>query len=101
MVEIKRILDNNLFENFLKKYILLTDDLEKLGKDITAHTASSIKNKMENQIEDIERDIGMTRLGMEKVKKQTKKTKNSIEERKITLEKTLTLLAKREININI
>lgn len=101
MVEIKHILDNNLFENFLKKYLLLTGDLEKLGEDITAHKASSIKNKMENQIENIERDIEMASLEIEKVKKQTEKTKNSIKERKITLEKTLTLLAKREISINV
>jgi len=101
MVEIKRILDNNLFENFLKKYLLLTEDLEKLGEDITAHKASSIKNKMESQIEDVERDIEMTSLEMEKVKKQTEKTKNSIKERKIILEKTLALLTKREISINV
>jgi len=101
MVEIKRILDNNLFEDFLKKYLLLTEDLEKLGENITAHTASSIKDKMENQIEDMKRNIEMTSLEMEKVKKQTEKTKNSIKERKITLEKTLALLAKREISINV
>jgi len=101
IVEIKRILDNNLFEDFLKKYILLTKDLEKLREDITTHTASSIKNKMENQIEDIERDIKMTSLEMKKIKKQTKKTKNSIKERKITLEKTLTLLTERKISIDV
>lgn len=101
MVEINRILDNNLFENFLKKYLLLTEDLEKLREDITAHMASSIKNKMENQIEDVERHIEMISLEMEKVRKQTEKTKNSIKERKITLEKTLALLAKREITINV
>jgi hypothetical protein len=101
MVEIKRILDNNLFENFLKKYLLLMQDLEKLGEDITAHKASSIKNKMESQIEDVERYIEMTRLEIEKVKKQTEKIKNSIKERKITLEKTLALLDKKEISINI
>jgi aminoglycoside phosphotransferase family enzyme len=101
MVEIKRILDNNLFENFLKEYLLLTEELEKLGEDINAHEASSIKNKMENQIEDVERDIETTKLEMEKVKKQTEKMKNSIKERKITMGKTLTLLAKREISINV
>jgi hypothetical protein len=101
MVGIKRILDNNLFEDFLKKYLLLKKDLEKLREDITAHTASRIKNKMENQMEDIERDIEMTSLEMGKVKKQTEKTKNSIKERKITLEKTLTLLAERKISIDV
>lgn len=87
MVEIKRILDNNLFENFLKKYLLLTEDLEKLGEDITAHRASSIKNKMESQIKDVERDIEMTRLEMEKVKKQTEKQKTLSKKEKIPWKK--------------
>jgi peptidoglycan hydrolase CwlO-like protein len=80
---------------------LLTEELEKLEEDINAHEASSIKNKMENQIEDVERDVETTKLEMEKAKKQTEKMKNSIKERKITLEKTLTLLTKREISINV
>jgi phosphoenolpyruvate carboxylase len=101
MIEIKRILDNNLFENFLREYLLLTEELEKLEEYINAHEASSIKNKMENQIEDVERDVETTKLEMEKAKKQTEKMKNSIKERKITLEKTLTLLTKREISINV
>jgi len=101
MIEIKHILDSNLFENFLKKYLLLTEGLEKLREDITAHTASNIKNKMENQIEDMERYIETTSLEIEKVKKQTEKRKNSIKERKIILEKTLALLTKREISINV
>jgi len=101
MTEIRRILDNNLFENFLKKYLLLMEDLEKLEEDITAHRASNIKNKMESQIEDVKRDIEMIRLEIEKVKKQIEKTKNSIKERKITLEKTLTLLTNKKISINV
>lgn len=101
MVEIKRILDNNLFEDFLKKYLLLTEDLEKLGEDITGHKVSGIKNKLKSQINDVERHIEMTSLEMEKAEKQTEKTKNSIKERKITLEKTLALLAKREISIKV
>jgi len=101
MIEINRILDDNLFENFLKKYLLLMEDLEKLEEDITAHRASNIKNKMESQIEDVKRDIEMIRLEIEKVKKQIEKTKNSIKERKITLEKTLTLLTNKKISINV
>lgn len=101
MTEIRRILDNNLFENFLEKYLLLTKDLEKLGEDITSHTTSDMKNKIENQIEDVERHIEMTNLEIGKVEKQMEKTKNSIKERKITLEKTLTPLAKREISLNV
>ena len=101
MIEINRILDDNLFENFLKKYLLLMEDLEKLEEDITAHRASNIKNKMESEIEDVKRDIEMIRLEIEKVKKQIEKTKNSIKERKITLEKTLTLLTNKKISINV
>ena len=101
IVGIKHILDNNFFEDFLKKHLLLMKNLEKLGEDITAHKASNMKNKIENQIEDVERDIEMTSLKMEKVKKQTEKMKNSIKKRKIALEKTLALLTKREISINV
>jgi ElaB/YqjD/DUF883 family membrane-anchored ribosome-binding protein len=101
MVEIKRILDKNLFEKFMKEYILLMENLKKLEEDITANKASNLKNKMESQIKDVEKDIEMTRLEMEKVKKQIEKTKNSIKERKIALEKTLTVLAKREISIDV
>lgn len=101
MFEIKHILDNNLFEDFLKKYLLLTKDLEKLRENISAHTAPTAKNRMESQIEHVEKHIETTSLEMEKVKKQTEKMKRSIKERKITLEKTLSLLDKREIIINV
>jgi len=101
IVEIKQILDNNLFEDFLKKYLLLTKDLEKLRENTSTHTTLTTKNKIENQIEHVEKDIETTRLEMEKVKKQTEKMKSSIKERKIILEKTLGLLAKRKISISI
>jgi predicted DNA-binding protein len=101
MFEIKRILNNNLFENFLKEYILLMGDLKKLEENITTNKTLDIKNKIESQIEDIERDIEMARLEIEKGKKQEEKIKNSIKERKITLEKTLAILAKKEISINV
>ena len=71
--EIKHILDNNLFENFLKEYLILTKDLEKVKESISSHSAPTIKNKMKTQIEQEEKQIETISLEMEKFKKQIKK----------------------------
>lgn len=101
LAELKWVVENNVFGNSLEKYILLKEDSEKLKKDIDEQKAFSIKNELENKIEDIERQIEMARLEMDNAKKQTEKMKNSINERKITLEKTLNFLTERKVSLII
>lgn len=100
IAEIKWVLENNVFENFLKKYLLLEDELKELEKDVNKRDEANIKNRMENEIKDLERQIEITSSEIEKVKKQVDKMENSINERKGSLEKSLAVLADKKIELN-
>jgi len=100
MAEIKWILENNLFENFLKKYLLLEDELKELEKNIDKRDEPNIKNRIESEIKDLERQTEITSSEIEKVEKQIDKMENSINERKNSLEESLAVLANRKIKLN-
>ncbi len=100
LAEVKWILENNVFENFLKKYLLLEDDLKELEKNINKRDEVNIKNRIESEIKNLERQTETTSLEIEKVKKQIEKMENSINERKNSLEGSLSILANKKIKLN-
>lgn len=99
--EIRWVIENNIFENFLDDYISLVSDLEKLDKNISEQKAPSMKTDMENRIKDLERQVETTKMEIDEFKKQIEKLKNSISEKKNALEKSLSLLINRKISIMI
>jgi hypothetical protein len=99
LAEVKWILENNIFEDFLKKYLLLEDDLKELEKNINKRDEPNIKNRMESEIKDLERQAEITSSEIEKVKKQVDKMENSINERKNSLEESLAVLADKKIEL--
>ena len=99
IIEIKHILENNLFENFVKKYMLLKKELEELETKITIHKSLSVKKKLENQLEGVKEQIETVNIEIEKLKKKREKTKESIKDRKIVLERTLSALTNQKITI--
>ena len=89
----------NLFEDFVKEYVLLMKNLKKLETSVTNHKSSTLKKKLENQIEDVEKQIEETNLKIEKLRKNAEKTKNSIRYRKTVLENTVSLLTGKEVTV--
>ena len=100
LAEIKWILENNIFENFLKKYLLLEDELKELERDINKRDEANIKNRMESEIKDLKRQAEIASLEADKVKKQIDKMEISIDERKNSLEESLAVLADKKIKLN-
>jgi len=99
--EIKWILENNLFENFLKKYLLLEDELKELEKNINKRDEPNAKNRMESEIRDLERQAEITSSEIEKAGKQIEKMEISINKRKDSLEESLIALANKKIELTI
>jgi hypothetical protein len=100
MAEIKWILENNIFENSLKKYLLLEDDLKELERDINKRDETNIKDRMESEIKDLKRQTEITSSEIEKGEKQVDKMETSINERKNSLEESLAVLADKKIKLN-
>lgn len=98
--ELRWILENDVFENILKKYATLEDDLKELEKNIKERNEPNIKNEIESRIRNLEKQVGIANLEIEKVKKRVEKVEKSVSERKISLEESLALLANKKIKLN-
>jgi len=100
LAEIEWILENNVFETLLNKYLLLEDDLKGLEKVIDENNALNVKNDMEKRIRDLEKQMEAASSEISEVEKQIGRAKNSIDGRKIALEESLTVLANKKIKLN-
>jgi len=101
MAEIKWLLENDVLEGLLEKYLLLLNELENIEKSISEQKVMDIKNEFEKRIDGIEKQIERARLEMEKLKKQIERMKASANEKKVALAKSLTTLTNKKISINI
>lgn len=101
LAEIKWIIKNNVFGDFLERYLSLSDELRALEKSVSELEILTIKNDMEAMIGDAKRQIEITMQEMNNVANQMENMKKSIDERKIDLEKTMCLYTGRKVNLMI
>jgi hypothetical protein len=99
--EIQRLIDNKAFENFLGKYSSLANDLENLERKISEQKASSMKADMERRIRDLEKQIEVVKMEIEKSRKQAGKLRIFLNEKKDALEKSMSILANKKIVIGV
>ena len=97
--EINHILENNVFENILKKYVILENDLKRMEKTINEHDELKRRNDIDDRIKDLEKQMEISNLEIEKIKKQMEKIKNSVNEKKNVLEESLSGLDNKKIRL--
>jgi len=99
--EIKWLVESNVVESLLEKYLLMTNELEKVEASVDEQKTPSIRDEIERRIEYIGRGIERSNMEIGKSKKQIERIKVSINERKISLENALTSLANKKISMNV
>jgi hypothetical protein len=98
--EIKWILENEVFENLLDRYISLEESLKNIEGDLKKMDETERRSEIDSRIKEFERQIELKSQDIEKAKKQIEKIQKSVDDKRIELEKSLTTIAGKKLTLS-